>query len=155
MKNYNEELIEHLYNTFKVLFEIKTIFILISLLLPTILIFHINSLILFSIYFTIACILSSSAKLGGIIGIYLVWLTLMLYYKSPEPGHYIEIILRGSPRGHAITDRVKSSQEIIDSIPGGLQSRVLVSFAYAIFYGGFLGLGLGMFGRMIKKSTNH
>ncbi|MCG9714843.1 hypothetical protein L1D29_18735 [Shewanella insulae] len=151
MKNYNEELIDHLYDTLKVLCETKTIFILLSLLLPTILIFHINSLFIFTTYFITSCMFSKSAKLGGLIGVYIVWLTLILYYNSPEPGHYIELILRGSPRGNSVTEHIKNSKEIIDTIPKGFQAKLLVSFFQGVFYGGFIGLGLGMTGRILKR----
>ncbi|QBJ63698.1 hypothetical protein B1F84_12050 [Pseudoalteromonas sp. DL-6] len=153
MKNYNEELIDHLYDTLKVLFETKTIFILLLLSLPTLLVFNINSLFIFIIYLMTVCILSKSARLGGILGIYIVWLTLILYYNAPEPGHYIEVILRGSPRGNSVTNHIKSSKEIIDTIPKGLQAKLFVSFFHSLFYGGFIGLGLGMVGRTLKKQN--
>ncbi|SIQ09975.1 hypothetical protein [Marinobacterium stanieri] len=142
----NVEFIDHLIDTFKMLALPYYWKLSVILTIPTILVFHTNSGFLFIILMVGSCLYARSARLGGLIGWYLVTLTLLLYYSAPEAGHFIELLLRAPARNSSPSI---SSQDVLSAIPETWDYRLFWALVFGLRGGFIIGLGPGMLGRML------
>lgn len=153
MTKYDEEFLEHLQDTLALIFSRITFKWFVLLAVPTTLVYFIGSGLLFACLFSISCFMTKSAKLGGIIGWYIVALCLMLFFKFPETGHFIDLLLRVPPRYGSAT--LKTSSDIIHWIPSSFASRFFDALLFGLWGGGSVGLGIGMLGgNVLGKNPN-
>lgn len=142
----NVEFIDHLIDTFKMLAQPYYWKLCLILTLPVVIVFHADSGFLFVILLVGSCLYARSARLGGLLGWYLVTLTLLLYYSAPEAGHFIELLLRAPARNSSPSI---SSQDVLAAIPEAWGSRLFWALVFGLRGGFIIGLGPGMLGRML------
>ena len=153
MSTYNEELLDHIKATFALLFHTQLWYRFGLYLLPTYLTFAFNSTLLFCLLM-LSLVYCRSAKLAGLLGWLIVTTCAMLFYYTPESGHFIEYLLRIPRRGDSI-DELISSADAIRNIPATFSSRLFVASAVGAWVGGTAGLTIGIFGRyLLGKNPN-
>ena len=146
MPDYNQQFFDHLSAIFQLLTDKVFYKFALILFLPTYLIYTLNNGYLFVIYFSVCCVFMRHAKLGGVIGFFIVTLTIFFYYISPELGHFIENIIRAPARANST---IITSLQVFNHVPETTPSKILWSLFYGIRVGLLVGLGLGFVGKKI------
>lgn len=146
MQNLNAEFMDHLWDladlaTSGVFFRRAALFFL-----PTCLLFFLGSGVFFSLFFLGACVSCRSARLGGLVGFFIVAVTLLLFYSFPAPDHFIVNLLRAPARGNTA---VISQARVMASIPATFQGKLFQSILFSLRGGLIPGLGFGMLGRYL------
>lgn len=145
-KETDVEVLDHLLNTFRLLGEAYLWRMCLLATLPVVILFHVNSGLLFAIMLCSVGLYARSARLAGLLGWYMVTLTLLLYYSAPEAGHFIELLLRAPASS---TSPAISTQDVLNAIPETWNSRLFWALVFGLRGGFIIGLGLGMLGRML------
>ena len=146
MSKCDEEIIGHVVDTIKLMSEAFLWKYYIFLIIPILIIYEINNGIIFVVFFIVCCLFGRSAKLGGLLGWFVVSLTIFVFFISPEPGHFIEYLLRATAR---VYSNPISSDHVNNAIPVAVSSKVLWSLVFGLRGGMITGLGVGMLGRMV------
>ena len=114
-------------------------------LIPTALLFKVDSGVLFLLYFAVVCMLTRSVRMGGLIVCFIAAQSVFMYYNLPQAGHFIEILLRAP--GHS-AGTVPSSEKVLSSVPASLSGQLFFALVFGI-RAGIVGLGLGFLGRKL------
>lgn len=147
MANYNEQFLDHLMDLFALIFSPMTLKWCALLTAPTLLTYYIGSGYIFAFFFIASCFLARSARLGGIVGWYIVTLGILFFFVFPETGHYIDAYLRAPARATNVSD-LRTSVDAIESIPDAFGSKLFIAILFGVRGGLVVGLGIGMLGRM-------
>ncbi len=113
--------------------------------IPTALLFWFDHGLLFLLYFLAVCLWTRSARLGGLIGWFIVAQTVFMYYSFPVAEHFIGILLRAPARSGGT---IPSAEQVLANIPASFSSQLFFSLIFGI-RAGVIGLGLGFLGRKI------
>lgn len=145
-KETDVEVLDHLWDTFRLLGESYLWRLCLLITLPVVALFHIGSGLLFVCMLCGVGLYARSARLAGLLGWYMVTLTLLLYYSVPEAGHFIELLLRAPARN---SSPAISTQDVLSAIPETWNNRLFWALVFGLRGGFIIGLGLGMLGRML------
>ncbi|MFQ6370448.1 hypothetical protein [Shewanella sp. YIC-542] len=146
MSKYDEEVLEHLGDTAKLLFEPFLLKYFLLLALPTLVFYKIGSGVLFVLFLLGICLWARSGKLGGLLGWFVVSLTIFSFYCQPEMNHFIEYLLRAPAR---VSSNDISSLQVHNAIPESLSSKLFWSLVFGLRGGFIIGVGIGLLGRKI------
>lgn len=111
--------------------------------IPTAVIFKIDSAALFVLYFVAACSFTRNVKMGGLIGWFIAAQTIFMYYNYPLAEHFIEILLRAPARSGGT---IPSSEQVLANIPETFSGQLFLSLGHGV-RAGIVGLSLGFLGR--------
>jgi hypothetical protein len=146
---YDVEALQYLLDTIHLLITPLFLKWMLWLLYPTLLIYKINNGWLFMLFFVFCVLFTRSAKLGGLVGSYILAVTVMMFYFSPIAGHFIDVVLRIPPRFGSTVQDIKSSAEALQHIPKSLHTKIFGAMLVGVWAGGTIGLGIGMLGRRL------
>ncbi|WP_300452519.1 hypothetical protein [Accumulibacter sp.] len=110
--------------------------------IPTFVVFKVDSGALFVLYFATVCLLTRSARMGGLIGWFVAAQTAFIYYNYPLAEHFIEILMRASA-GSGGT--IPSSEQVLANIPATFSGKFFFSLVFGV-RAGAVGLGFGFLG---------
>lgn len=113
--------------------------------IPTAVVFKIDSGALFILYFAAVCMLTRSVRMGGLIAWFIAAQTVFMYFTYPQAEHFIEMLLR-APSHSAGT--IPSSDKVLSGIPTSFSGQLFFSLVFGI-RAGIVGLGFGFIGRKL------
>lgn len=116
--------------------------------IPTVVVFKVNSGALFIFYFAAVCTLSRCVRMGGLIGWCIAAQTVFMYYNTPLADHFIEILLRAPAYSAGISP---SSAQVLANVPTTFSGQLFFSLVFGI-RAGIVGLGFGFLGRKLWHS---
>ncbi|WP_462153879.1 hypothetical protein [Pseudoalteromonas piscicida] len=146
MSKYDEQALAHLSDTIALIFKPFVWKYFLILIIPTIVIYELNSGFLYIIYFIVVTLWARSAKLGGILGWFIAGLTIFLFQIIPAQEHFIELILRAPAR---VSSPPISSEHVQSFISKSINMKVFWSLVFGLRGGFILGLGGGMLGKKL------
>lgn len=150
MTNYDSEFLGYLLNTCKLAFSWLFWKIALLLVIPIYIVFSINSGFLFVPLLMVSCFAVRSARLGGLVGLFIVFLTVLLFYFDPTADHFIQYTLRAPARALSTVPNV---DRVIEIIPKTISGKIFYCFVFGV-RGMLIGFGLGMLGRYLLGYTN-
>lgn len=148
MNRYDEAFLDELMNLMRL--ATGRYFWLSALLtvIPTAVVFKVDSGALFILYFAVVCMLTRSVRMGGLIGWFIAAQTVFMYYNYPLAEHFIEILVRAPTRSGAT---IPSSEQVLSSVPGTFSGQLFFSLVFGI-RAGVVGLGFGFLGRKLWRA---
>jgi hypothetical protein len=148
MTRYDEEFLGHLKDTANLFCSVLPWKWYAVLFVPVCIAYFIGSGFLFALLFVLGCFICRSAKLGGLVGWFIVSVTVFLFFFFPEQGHFIDSVLRMPARG-ALRSEIMSSADVMSRIPKTFSRRLFAALISGLWVGGTIGLGVGMVGKKI------
>jgi hypothetical protein len=154
MTRYDEEFLAHLKDTIGLFGTAVLWKWYAALVMPVCLAYFFANGYFFIALFVLGCFFCRSAKLGGLVGWFIVSAMILLFFSFPEQGHYIDAVLR-VPRRGALASEIISSAELMSRTPKTFSGRLFAALVYGLWAGGTVGLGIGMLGRIfLGKNPN-
>lgn len=146
VNKYDQQFIKHLIGTFKLIFKPLLWKYYLLLTGPILIIFSIGNGFVFVIFLIACCLWGRNAKLGSLLGWFVVSVTIFIFTISPEPDHFIESLLRAAPRGSSI--RI-SPEMLRNIIPDTIPWKIIWSLLFGVPLGMVLGTFIGLLGKAV------